>query len=257
MEDTTQNLARVGYAVGFLTGSLAGSSFALMKAIITIGRDASNDIVIADDPSIAAYHARLLWQEGAWSIEKHPAAGSVTVNHKQVEDTPVAVPGGASILLGEATVLLFSHGASPEDTVASISEQELDEASSPTTLLKHREASPPTAPATVSALPKSLLSGLAENPNQTQIAPLSVVGIPSLEASSNSSSDRKTVALDKPVISVGRDATCDIMISERIVSSFHVQIVRQGNQFVLIHPHPQRQSTLNGLLYKGRKDSGR
>src|SRR5579863_3860762 len=106
MEDATHDLAPVGYAVGFLTSSLAGSSFALKKTIITIGRDVSNDIVIADDPTIAAYHARLLWREGAWSIERHPEAGSVTVNQKQAGDTPIAIPGGATIILGEATILL-------------------------------------------------------------------------------------------------------------------------------------------------------
>ncbi|HEY6541751.1 MAG TPA: FHA domain-containing protein, partial [Ktedonobacteraceae bacterium] len=256
MKDTPQELVPVGYAVGFLTGSLAGSSFALTKSIITIGRDASNDIVISDDPSIAAYHARLLWRQGTWSIEKHPGAGRVKVNQQQAGDTPIAVPGGATILLGEASMLLFSHGASPEDTLEITAGQTLEDASSPTTLLTHGETTPPAAPPTIQSLPKSLLKGLTSNPNQTQIAPLSVIGIPSLEVSSNNSSDRKTVALDKPIITVGRDATSDIMIGERIVSALHVQIVRQGNQFVLIHPHPQRRSTLNGLLYQGRKIRG-
>ena len=256
MKDTPQELVPVGYAVGILTGSLAGSSFALTKAIITIGRDERNDIVIADDPSIAAYHARLLWRQGAWSIEKHPGAGRVMVNQRQAANAPVAVPGGATILLGEATILLLSHGASPEDTLVSISDQAADGDSSPTSLLTHEEKSPPAAPPTTPILPKSLLKGLAPNPDQTQIAPLSVAGIPALEVSSNSSSDRKTVALDRAVITVGRDATSDIMISERIVSALHVQIVRQGSQFVLIHPHPQRRSTLNGLLYQGRKIRG-
>src|SRR5690242_19539680 len=155
MEDTTQDLTPSGYAVGFLTGSRAGSSFALTKTIITIGREASNDIVIADDPSIAAYHARLLWRQGAWSIEKHPGAGSVAVNQQQARDMPIAIPGGATIVLGEATILLFSHGVSPEDTVANISDQELEDASSPTSLLAHRETSLPAAPPTVPALPKS------------------------------------------------------------------------------------------------------
>ena len=83
MKDTSRDTVPAGYKVGFLTGALAGSSFALTKSIITIGRDASNDIVIADDPSIAAYHARLLWRQGFWSIEKHPNAGSVKVNQQQ------------------------------------------------------------------------------------------------------------------------------------------------------------------------------
>jgi ABC transport system ATP-binding/permease protein len=32
--------------------------------------------------------------------------------------------------------------------------------------------------------------------------------------------------------------------------------VRQGNQWVLFHPHPERKQTLNGLLYQGRKIRG-
>jgi hypothetical protein len=39
-------------------------------------------------------------------------------------------------------------------------------------------------------------------------------------------------------------------------SSFHLQIVREGQQFILIHPHPGRQQTANGLLYQGRKILG-
>lgn len=257
MKDTSRDTVPAGYAVGFLTGALAGSSLALTKSIITIGRDASNDIVIADDPSIAAYHARLLWRQGFWSIEKHPGAGSVKVNQQQVGVAPVAVPGGATITLGEASTLLFSPGVSPEDTLVSLSEKELEDASGPTSLLTHEKETPrPAAPPTVPTLPKALLMSLAQNPDQTQIAPLSVVGIPALEVSSNSSNEKKTVALDKPVMTIGRDATCDIMISERTVSGLHLQIVRQGNQFVLIHPHPRRQSTLNGLLYQGRKIRG-
>jgi pSer/pThr/pTyr-binding forkhead associated (FHA) protein len=57
---------------------------------------------------------------------------------------------------------------------------------------------------------------------------------------------------------MGRDATNEIIINDRIVSGQHLRIVRQGNQFVLIHPNPanQRQKTLNGLMYQGRKIRG-
>src|SRR5689334_12183344 len=113
MKDTSQNPVPTGTSVRFLTGTLAGSSFPLVKSIVTIGRAAGNDIAIADDPSLASYHARLLWQHGAWSIERHPRAGSVTVNHYQAGDTPIPVPDAATIVLGEASTLLFSHEASP------------------------------------------------------------------------------------------------------------------------------------------------
>src|SRR5579884_3543893 len=64
--------------------------------------------------------------------------------------------------------------------------------------------------------------------------------------------------LTKPVISIGRDPKNDIVISEPIVSAFHAQIVRQGNDLVLIHPHPNARGgrTLNGLLYQGRHIQG-
>ena len=256
MNDTSQNPVPAGDSVRFLTGPLAGSSFPLVKSIITIGRDASNDIAIVDDPSLASYHARLIWQQGGWSIEKHPSAESVTVNQQQAGDAPMRVPDAATIVLGEASTFLFSHEASPDDTLIRITPLSLEDASSTTSLLSHEETPRPGASPTIPSLLKTSLKGLAQNPDQTQIAPLSTIGIPSLEVSNNTSSDKKTVALDKPIITVGRDPTCDIMISERTVSSLHVQIVRQGNQFILLHPHPERHATLNGLLYQGRKIRG-
>ena len=106
-----------------------------------------------------------------------------------------------------------------------------------------------------SAVPTSL-SGLSANPDQTQIARLPAIGIPSLEISSNTSNDKHAQALDKSVINIGRNVTNDIVITDQIVSGLHLQIIRQGNSFVLIHPHPERKHTLNGLLYQGRKIRG-
>ncbi len=104
MNDTSQNPVPAGDSVRFLTGPLAGSSFPLVKSIITIGRDASNDIAIVDDPSLASYHARLIWQQGGWSIEKHPSAESVTVNQQQAGDAPMRVPDAATIVLGHPMI---------------------------------------------------------------------------------------------------------------------------------------------------------
>jgi len=106
-----------------------------------------------------------------------------------------------------------------------------------------------------SAVPTSL-SDLSANPDQTQIARLPAIGIPSLEISSNTSNDKHAHALDKSVINIGRNVTNDIVITDQFISGLHLQIIRQGNSFVLIHPHPERKHTLNGLLYQGRKIRG-
>src|SRR5207248_9495828 len=62
--------------------------------------------------------------------------------------------------------------------------------------------------------------------------------------------------LDQRVINIGQDTTNDVVISEQCVSDFHVQIVREGERYVLIHPHPERQETANGLLYQGHQIQG-
>ena len=81
-------------------------------------------------------------------------------------------------------------------------------------------------------------------------------GIPSLEISSNINREKQTHPLNKQVINIGRDPSNNIVIDEPVVSGFHAQIVREGNQLILVHPHPTRQSTLNGLLYQGRHIAG-
>ncbi|HJT55798.1 MAG TPA: ATP-binding cassette domain-containing protein, partial [Ktedonobacteraceae bacterium] len=62
--------------------------------------------------------------------------------------------------------------------------------------------------------------------------------------------------LTKQVVNIGRDPSNDIVINEPVISAFHAQIVREGNSLVLVHPHPARGKTLNGLLYQGRHIAG-
>lgn len=95
-----------------------------------------------------------------------------------------------------------------------------------------------------------------EENSGTQRLPFPKVGISTLELSSNFFQQNETYALTKLTMGIGRDPSNDIVINERIVSHFHAQIVREGNQFVLLHPHPAQQKTVNGLFYQGRHISG-
>ena len=63
-------------------------------------------------------------------------------------------------------------------------------------------------------------------------------GIPSLEVNSNTHPEKTPYSLTKQVINVGRHPSNDIVINETVVSTFHAQIVREGNQFIFIHPNP-------------------
>ncbi len=79
-------------------------------------------------------------------------------------------------------------------------------------------------------------------------------GTPSLEVSTNTDHERHVYLLqpNKQVFDIGRDPSNTIVINRPTVSSFHAQIIREGNQLVLVHPHPARGKTLNGLTYQGK-----
>lgn len=100
----------------------------------------------------------------------------------------------------------------------------------------------------------------APEPQQQQYGPLGTVtrGVPSLEVTTNTDRDKLTYPLNKAVINIGRAPapTNDIVIDRPTVSGQHAQIIREGNQLIFIHPHPQRGKTLNGVQYNGKVIGG-
>jgi ABC-type multidrug transport system ATPase subunit/pSer/pThr/pTyr-binding forkhead associated (FHA) protein/ABC-type multidrug transport system permease subunit len=74
---------------------------------------------------------------------------------------------------------------------------------------------------------------------------------PTLEVKTNNAPDVKLYQLTKPATSVGKDATNDIVIDEPTVSRQHLLIYANGMDYTLVHPHPSRSETTNGLFYQG------
>ena len=92
--------------------------------------------------------------------------------------------------------------------------------------------------------------------HETAIALFPVLDIPTLEVTDNTTGLQNIYPLTNEIINIGRDASNDIAINDPMISKQHLQIVRENNQWVLIHPHPARQQTLNGLIYLGRTIQG-
>jgi ABC-type multidrug transport system ATPase subunit/pSer/pThr/pTyr-binding forkhead associated (FHA) protein len=291
--DAGNNLPMQGL-IKFLSGPLAGRTFPISKPITTIGRSPGNDIVVGNDQKVSRRHAQLLWNEGRWSIENLSQAAVLTVNQRNTRRA--LIQDQTIIGLGEDTSFVFltqaespthpleeteatairrpaPHPAPVRQTVEPEAATLLPPGTHPAPARQTVEPetatlpqpppvsgsvfpAPPPALSTTTSLRHTLAPAL--RPDETQIATASALGLPSLVVSSNAYDDKKTFMLDKPVINIGRDATNEIIINDRIVSGQHLRIVRQGNQFVLIHPSPanQRQRTLNGLLYQGRKIRG-
>jgi ABC-type multidrug transport system ATPase subunit/pSer/pThr/pTyr-binding forkhead associated (FHA) protein len=260
--DVINNLPGV-VSIRFLTGPLAGTTFPISKPSITIGREQYNDIVISD-PSVSRQHARLVNNGTQWSIEKLSPQNVVTVNSRNVQQAIIS--DRDTIGLGTGSTFLFltspTSSASDQRSSAQIPSQQAYPAypvtpqqpsPTPTPSLGAQYNVPQQAFITEAAASPAIPSGTERF---SPAGPPATTGVPSLEISSNVHSNKQIRPLNKQVINIGRDPSNDIVINDLVISAFHAQIVHEGNQFVLVHPHPARGKTLNGLLYQGRHIAG-
>src|SRR5712691_8512259 len=107
------NQTAVQGSIGFLTRPLTGRTFELSKPIITIGRDNSNDIFVTD-PKVSRFHARLLWNNDSWSIEKVSQTSTVSVNRQRVQQS--LIYNNNVVGLGDDSSFLFLLPSIQENT---------------------------------------------------------------------------------------------------------------------------------------------
>src|SRR5260370_37331588 len=91
-------------SINFNNGPLGGKTYQLNKSVITLGREPANDIVV-NDPTISRQHARLVWNNGTWTIEKLTLANTVSVNQRDVQQA--VVNSRDTIGLGATISFLF------------------------------------------------------------------------------------------------------------------------------------------------------
>ncbi|HEY0755816.1 MAG TPA: FHA domain-containing protein [Ktedonobacteraceae bacterium] len=240
------NKSPVLSSLKFLTGPLAGTTLPISKPITTMGRDeTSNDIVISD-PSVSRHHARIVQSGPQWLIEKLAPQNTLTVNSRDVQQLPIS--DRDTIGLGTGTTFQFQASVQQMPSTA------------PAPILNRVNPQPtPYVPPNLS--PAAASYPTEQNEAGTQRVQLGAPSgpsgsVPSIEVSSNVHADKQTYPLNKQVINIGREPSNDIVINELVVSGFHAQLVQENGQFILVHPHPSRARTLNGLFYKGQHIAG-
>jgi len=256
----------------FLTGPLAGNIYPITKAITSLGRAISNDIVIFD-PTISRHHAQIICENDTWIIKKLVKHDSLTVNQYVLPQSSLS--NWDTIGLGSETTFLFlmaSSGFSQQNTPPSANMT----SSTPTRAIHSSSISK------ADYLSQTMQNSFQPSVNQNPASPPSRANLaqpdfqqedcteyipvvskdgefanqtncPWLEVSTNTDQDKQVYPLlpDRQVFDIGRDPSNTIVINQLTVSGFHAQIIREGNQLVLIHPHPSRARTLNGLTYHG------
>ena len=240
--------------IRFLTGPLAGTAFPLSTPITTIGREPGNTIVVSD-PSVSRHHAQITFNNGTWTISKMTPQNTLSVNQRDVQQAVIS--DRDAIGLGTGTTFLFlpTVGAQPRPVaIDSMAQAAVSIPPSPPQQFNQPPFAPPPPPMNASG--EHFATQRAPDGTISSLMPSASSGAPSLEVSTNIHPERRPYPLNKQVISIGRDPSNDIVINEPVVSSFHAQIVRDGDKLILVHPHPSRPKTLNGLLYQGQHIPG-
>ncbi|HEU0001770.1 MAG TPA: FHA domain-containing protein, partial [Ktedonobacteraceae bacterium] len=223
-------------SIEFLSGPLKGTIYTINKPVIALGREPANDVVISY-AAISRHHAQIVYSNGRWSIRKLAPQNTVTVNKKEVQQE--TLNNGDIVVLGTVCSFRFLPG-SAQEIAAPPHEQPL--------VTQAVQNVPPSA-SIVGSIGTELK--VIDGTRWGQQSPW-------IEISSNIHREKKIYPLVNPIINIGRAPAPenDIVIDENVVSGQHLQVVRDGNQMVIVHPHPARQRTANGLIYQGRVIQG-
>ncbi|HLL80571.1 MAG TPA: FHA domain-containing protein, partial [Ktedonobacteraceae bacterium] len=204
--------SQLSFAVKVLAGEQAGITFPLSKPIITIGRDPKNDVVLTD-PTVSRLHACLTQQGQSWAIEKLADSNTLKINSRDAQQSIVVHQD--TIQLGPKTSLVFLAQPYIPPQPQSQPLQQPPFLPSPTSNQPSpRSPLPPLYQPTPSLLSPNAQQGGKDGSHATEIAAVEeyLIGKPSLEISYNTSNERQVVYLTKPVITIGRHPSNDIVI---------------------------------------------
>ena len=98
--------SRGSYRLTLRQGPVPGKVYELVKDVVTIGRDVSNDIVI-NDAEVSRNHARLTEQSGGYLLEDLASTNGSFVNGQRLIG-PKLLNAGDVVGLGETVVLEYT-----------------------------------------------------------------------------------------------------------------------------------------------------
>ncbi|HEY0756820.1 MAG TPA: FHA domain-containing protein [Ktedonobacteraceae bacterium] len=228
--------------IKFANGPLAGQRLPLRPPVITIGRDPQNDIVVSD-PRISRKHACIRWQHGLWQVENLSQTSYVAVDQQRVARS--MLQNNSVVHLGSEINFVIML---PQPVAGGMYASRLPGQAAITPMLPGVDL--------LAQMPRIGI-GADTSPTGTVLAPI-LKNQPTLTVSTNIHSETRTHVLDKQVINIGRDPQNDLVIEEPTISAWHAQIIRDGENLVIVHPSPRARNgqTLNGLWYQGQRVRG-
>jgi pSer/pThr/pTyr-binding forkhead associated (FHA) protein len=75
--------------------------YELIKPVLAIGRDSTNDVVLGDDPRVSRSHAEVRLDDGQWLLIDLDSRNGTKVNHRPISQHPLR--DGDRIRVGSST----------------------------------------------------------------------------------------------------------------------------------------------------------
>jgi pSer/pThr/pTyr-binding forkhead associated (FHA) protein len=95
-----------GYYIVVRRGPELNKMYKLAGDVITLGRDATNDITI-EDAEVSRYHLRLKWQGDGYAVEDLGSTNGTRINSGARIQGDVKLQPGQALMLGDAIILSY------------------------------------------------------------------------------------------------------------------------------------------------------
>ncbi len=97
-----------GYYLVVRRGPTLNKMFLLAQEVVTVGRDANNDITL-DDPEVSRYHMRLNWQGTGrgYAVEDLGSTNGTRINGGQRIQGVTPLQHGQALMLGDGIILSY------------------------------------------------------------------------------------------------------------------------------------------------------
>ncbi len=163
------------YQLALKSGPNAGLTYPVEGELISIGRDASNMLVV-NDPEVSRRHARIYWQGHGYYIEDLGSTNGTAVNGARLESA-YALQGGELITLGENTHLLFEAvELDPDATIAAVRSSLMKEEPAPQPAYEPVITTPPPMPSSFTGqVPEAVAAKKSRQPAKKKLSPLVIV----------------------------------------------------------------------------------
>lgn len=190
----------------------------LTRQVVSLGRERDNDILLDADLA-SRYHAELRWERGRGYLKDHGSMNGTAVNGQNVWGV-VPLKDGDLLEIGGRR---FRY----QELLPAAKKSE-----TPATSKTIEESTAETAP-----LPAASLNA---QPSQAASGWLLVTGGPSAGS---------RYELTEAVVTLGRAASCDLVIQDSSISRRHAQVIRQEDGFF----YAQNLGSQNGTALNGQR----